>query len=393
MRDTKLSGFMLRVGTHRKTYMIKVDISSGGTRRTVSEVIGHVGHITATKARADAQRRILELRHEALAPPAARVGPTLHEAYESYKVYLERQECAQDTFNAVRVAVELHLQDWLDLKLEKITRQMAIDRHNALTEKRIVHGKKMGGKYIANRTLGTLRTIFHHARKSHVRLTLEMEPTLGVIWHKEKRRQTGLGVEGLAAWHQELEENFKLKPIRRELHLLLLLSGSRPGALRSAQWKHVDFKGRALYFPRPKGGEERAFWIPLSRPMLDCLDRVKAAGALLYPKQSKLWIFPAESSTGHIIDHGERKTVLSKTGNDLRQTFKNMATLARVPKLYVMQLMNHRIPGDEVNDKPMSSDVSDGYLTETMHVLGDALRAAQDKISSFIMDALLKEKP
>ena len=71
-------------------------------------------------------------------------------------------------------------------------------------------------------------------------------------------------------------------PIRREFHLFLLLSGSRPRALKHARIEHIDFRARILHVPRPKGGEAKAFDIPLSRAMILCLVRVLRLGRLLY---------------------------------------------------------------------------------------------------------------
>jgi hypothetical protein len=48
-------------------------------------------------------------------------------------------------------------------------------------------------------------------------------------------------------------------------HLLMLLSGSRPTALKKLRMQYVDLRGRTIHSQRPKGGEEKAFDIPLSR--------------------------------------------------------------------------------------------------------------------------------
>lgn len=389
VRDTKLPGFLVRVGTHRKTYMIKIDTSVGGKRRTVSETIGHAGHITATKARDKAQRRILDLRDETLRP--VELGPTLREGWERVKIHLERDHASQDTFDSYRNAIELHLADWLDLPIAKISHAMVVDRHDQLSVKRTVNGQKRGGAYIANRVLKTFRTVYRHARKSCPQiLTIDMDPTLAIDWHKEERRNRGMAPEDLAAWYSQLQEI--RNPLRRELHLLLLLSGSRPTALCSMENANVHIEQRALYVPRPKGGEDRAFWMPLSTPMLECIERARQAGAAYYPKLAKKWLFPsADSRVGHITNHAEKKTDFKK-GNDLRQTYRNVCRKLKIPKITSMQLMNHKVPveGEEEELKASTGDVHDDYGTVSVHVLGDDLRAAQEKISAFIMDALLK---
>ncbi|MES0020630.1 hypothetical protein [Mesorhizobium sp. M0036] len=105
------------------------------------------------------------------------------------------------------------------------------------------------------------------------------------------------------------------------------------------------FRARVLHIPKPKGGEVKAFDIPLSNAMIRCLVRVMRIGRALYAKQSREWLFPAESESGHIIEHKEKRSDLSKWGNDLRQTFRTIAQTAGVAELDVHLLMNHSIPG------------------------------------------------
>lgn len=50
----------------------------------------------------------------------------------------------------------------------------------------------------------------------------------------------------------------------------------------------------------------------------------------MYPSQAPYWLFPADSSTGRIVEHKERRTVLSKWGNDLRQTYRTLAQAAGI---------------------------------------------------------------
>ncbi len=85
-------------------------------------------------------------------------------------------------------------------------------------------------------------------------------------------------------------------PIRREFHWGVLLSGSRPDALKRAKIEHVDFRARISHVPKPNGGETKAFDIPLSRSMIRCLVRIMRLGRVLYPTQAQDWLFPADSA-------------------------------------------------------------------------------------------------
>ncbi|RNJ41505.1 hypothetical protein DNR46_33145 [Mesorhizobium japonicum] len=96
--------------------------------------------------------------------------------------------------------------------------------------------------------------------------------------------------------------------------------------------------------------------------MIRCLVRVMRIGRALYGEQSRESLFPAESESGHVIEHKEKRSDLSKWGNDLRQTFRTIAQTAGVAELDVHLLMNHSIPG-----------VNAGYITRNK-LLSDHLR-------------------
>jgi hypothetical protein len=120
-----------------------------------------------------------------------------------------------------------------------------------------------------------------------------------------------MGLGDLNRWFSELAAMDN--PVRREFHLFTLLSGSRPTAIQEIKPKHLD---RAIRFGRE-----------------------------MYPLQAAQWVFPAGGAPGHIAETKEDRDELSKWGNDLRQTFRNVATAAGVSDFDAKLLMNHAIPG------------------------------------------------
>lgn len=242
---------------------------------------------------------------------------------------------------------------------------MVAARHDAVTAE--------NGPYIANGSMRTFRAIYNHARKANRELPHD-NPVDVVDWNHEKRRDTGMGAADLNDWFIELA---KLdNPIRREFHLFTLLSASRPAAMKAARPQHLDLRRRVLHIPRPKGGADRAFDIPLSRQMVVCLTRAMRFGRQMHPLEAREWIFPADSTEGHLVEHKEDRAVLSKWGNDLRQTYRTVATLAGVSELDAHLLMNHTAAG-----------INAGYITRHK-LLKDHLRAQQQAISTLIFGAL-----
>ena len=155
-----------------------------------------------------------------------------------------------------------------------------------------------------------------------------------------------------------------------------LLSGCRPTALMEVQPEHIDLRRRVLHIPKPKGGAKRAFDIPLSRQMILSLIRAMRFGRFLQPLEARSWIFPAASAVGHLVEQKEDREVLSKWGNDLRQSYRTLATTAGVSEFDARLLMNHAIPG-----------VNAGYITRHK-LLEDHLRSQQQEISNAMFAAV-----
>lgn len=65
----------------------------------------------------------------------------------------------------------------------------------------------------------------------------------------------------------------------------------------------------------------------------------------MHPNAAGAWLFPADSKSGHIEKHKEDRADLSKWGNDLRQSYRTLATIAGVSEVDAKLLMNHSIPG------------------------------------------------
>lgn len=367
--DTELKGFVVVIGRRKKTFAAQSAFWRDGVREFAArKKIAEFGDITSREARAKA-KDILAAIAKGQRPgedaPIPKGAVTLRQAWERYRdVHMVRKGRSEGTIENYRDHMERLFEDWLDKPLARLGRQptLVAERHDKVTQE--------NGPYIANGAMRSLRAVYNHARKAHTDLPFA-NPTLAVDWNPEARRNTGMGAPDLLSWFEELHAFENL--IRREFHLLLLLSGSRPTALKHAKLEHLDFRARILHIPRPKGGKERAFDIPLSRAMIRCIVRAIRVGRMLYPAQADIWIFPADSGSGHIEEHKEDRTELSKWGNDLRQSYRTIAQSANISKLDIHLLMNHSVPG-----------VNEGYITRDK-LLNNHLRQLQERISSTVL--------
>jgi integrase len=383
-RDTELKGFFVVVGKRKRTFTVQGDLRKSGKRASSIRVsIGDSREMSTRTARSTAKEYLAQISqglHPKLAQQNRSRGAgenventtlahvTLRQAWQRYlDAHLIRKGRSEKTISGYRDHVERIFAEWLDVPLQELGAEPArvAKKHDDVTSE--------NGAYIANGAMRTLRAIYNHARKTNRKLPSE-NPADAVDWNEEQRRNTGMGASDLKGWFLELAALDN--PVRREFHLLMLLSGSRPTALREIKPSHIDFRRRTLHVPKPKGGNKRAFDIPLSREMILCLVRTLRFGREMYPLQAMEWVFPADSASGHLAETKEDRDELSKWGNDLRQTFRTMATVAGVSEIDSKLLMNHSIPG-----------VNAGYITRHK-LLEDHLRRQQQAISSAVFSAL-----
>jgi integrase len=310
------------VGVRTKSFMIQAHLRSGGRRQTVRLKIAEVGGLAARDARAKAKTLLgtiadgVDPRSKPPAPPQPKIGdiPIFREAWARYRdSHLLRKRRSESTLRNYTDHVERLFADWLETPLSELgdSPRLVADRHEDIS--------RDNGPAIANGAMRSLRAIYNHARKTCRKLPAE-NPTFAVDWNPQDRRDTAMGVRELPAWFEQLAA--APNPIRREFHLLTLLSGSRPDALKKVRLDDLDLPRRVLRLRKPKGGEEKAFDIPLSRAMLGSILRLRRLGPVIYPEAARTWLFPGDATSGHLEEHKEdRKRDLSHWGNDLRQTY------------------------------------------------------------------------
>lgn len=381
VRDADLPGFFVMIGARSKTFMVQGDLRQGELRHSLRMKVGDVGRLTTREARAKAKALLGQIAEGndprpkveiPVAPVPNGSDPTLRMAWVAYRdSHMRRKGRSAKTEEGYADHVERLMKSWLDQPLSVLGHDPSLvrARHDALT--------KESGPYMANGCMRTLRAIYNHARKSARAMPAE-NPVFAVDWNPEGRRDSALGLEDLPAWFDQLRD--LENPLRRELHLFLLLSGSRPEVIKQAKREHLNLRERVLFIPKPKGGVEKAFCIPLSRQMIRCLVRVMTIGRNMEPDNADIWLFPADSSSGHLVEHKEPRDKLSHWGNELRQTYRTLGQIADINDIDMHLLMNHSLPG-----------VNAGYITRNK-LVGGHLRVAQQKLSDHVMAAIKQQE-
>lgn len=286
IRDLKLTGFYVTIGRRRVTFFAERRIK--GEKNNTTRVVGHWGSkkaralapdlLTVAQAREAAIQALADMRRGEDPRGESRAdGPTLADALALHINRLRKDGGSPRSISTIELEVEKHLGTWTARALHDITRTDCRELHERLT--------KSSGPYLANRVMRHVRALWNTALKEH---DLPANPTIAVHWNKEERRQEPIAWAKLPAW--KLAVDALESGLRRDYHLLVLLTGLRRMDAATIRWEHVDWKARTLRRPNPKGGKDRAFDIPLSRECIKILKRRQAENF-----DDDGWAFPTDA--------------------------------------------------------------------------------------------------
>jgi integrase len=353
--DSRVGGFYARRGKRGITFGAIADLPTKVWRQklTGSPTIEMRFQADSAKAaRAEAQRIIglIKSGTDPRAPAQSPDGPTLQQAWNDYRDdYLAKTEASPKTALHYGYCFK-RVTKWHGKPLSLIARnpQALKEEHARLT--------KDNGKVAANATLQFLSILYRHIAGQNT--GWPEWPRRAYINHRPTpTAHRGMAVTELKAWWLRVQ---KIKnPVRREMMLFALLSGLRKTDLLTASWANVDEKARTLHLPTPKGGERRAFYLPLSVPMLACIKRARRTG--------NVFLFPNREAgfSEMLAPEGV------KTGHDLRRSFANAAKATGIWPDDVALLMNHKLQ------------------SQTSHYQkAPDLLEAMEKISAKIMEAI-----
>ena len=365
-RDTELRGFFLKVSrSGRRTFAVQ----KSHRGKTVRVTIGQYPTWTPDQAR----RRARELMQEIdrginpnhAAREAAERGTTLRQAREWHLDSMRARGCRQRSMDDLVDGFDRHIGDWLDRALVEIRPGDAAERHQRITE--------ASGPYAANAILRGFRSVWNTAAR---RLDeLPPCPTRAVTFNKEHRRREPIPWDKLPEWRREVSRI--RNPIRRDLHLFILLTGLRATDARTMRWAEVGLDAGTLHRPNPKGGEDRAFTIPLSTSALEVLQRRRDQN----PDPDGGWVWPSRDKRGQIACIaqvkeqrcvGGKKVNVLPSPHRLRDTFATAAREAGVDMFETKLLLNHALP---------TGDVTWGYQRPSM----EHLRGCAEAVAEFLV--------
>jgi integrase len=152
-------------------------------------------------------------------------------------------------------------------------------------------------------------------------------------------------------------------PVVRDCLLFTVLTGLRKATVCAIRREDIELQRGTLHIPKPKGGADRAYTIPLSDVALVVAKRRLAA-------TNSEWLFPGIGKSGHIEDPRSHKVRVEFTVHGLRNTYISAASAAGISPYHSKLLSNHALP---------KNDVHAGYLSKDV----DALRPSQQRITDY----------
>ncbi|GAA6187643.1 integrase family protein [Litorivita sp. NS0012-18] len=351
--DADVSGLRIVIGKKSSSYKLMGRINDG-TDRYISFVIGRTDEVSLKSARERAKELRLTLRRGEDPRVPKNAIPSLSQVADSY--FASRgQELSRRTLAWYQQKVEGPLSSLKKIPVDRIDRATVKALHEKITRKT--------GAYGANGAMRVLKLLINDAARTH---DLPPNPvTRGVRMNQEKARDWAVGPDEMPLlWRQldGLEDR-----VRRCCWLVMLLTGLRSGDARSMKWEHLDQDG-VLTVPSPKGGEAKAFKLPLPKFLVQELGEVRD---LTRPLESP-FVFPSSTSKSGHIEQMCRTKGFPYAPHQMRHTYRTHAMEAGVDFQTVTLLLNHANP-----------HVSFNYVTRE-HLLGH-MREAQEKVGLRLM--------
>jgi len=359
VRDSKLAGFVLRVGLKKKTLRFEGERRIGGKRKGISRALGQWPHVEADEARASALDIVRQIaRGETVARPER--GITLEAAFDDFKKSLASRARRTRPSRWSRVCEGTYarrLKPWADETLASLSAMpVAVAAwHASITAE--------NGPYEANHAGRLLRAVYHHAQKLDRNLPA-LPPTTGILWNPERGADAAIPLDELPKWSKQVAalEN----PIRAAFHRLCLLLGARPGELARLRWTDVDFDKHTVTMAESKTGID--IIVPMTAPIEREFKKARAAGGIMY--EGSPFVFPARASK-HLTQWNE--PTLSHFGKAGRHTHTTIAVDLGIDPIIIRRLHGHSI-----------RDITANYTNDAA-LVGSSLMAAQKKISERIL--------
>lgn len=457
--DDRLRGFLFKANGESGTWYVQRDVAGKSVRvalgragdgRTASDfrdlaekVRGELGD--ANKAAAtdpvEAARMVAKVRERldrkgapkrpnarTDAPQAAQVdgeaatGPAQPDEWESFTLAQAIEEHAANmrarkrarSVDQMRDEMKRYLGEWLPRPIASITKRECIDRHRKVTADH--------GPVVANKAFKMLRAVWNSAAERFEADEHAMNPVrkFRKVWNEERQGKP-LPWEALPDWAARV--NGLGNTVRRDWQWFVLLTALRSLDARTVRWDEVNLTDKPTWYvnaegerialppksmhrPCPKGGERKAFTVPLSGQVVEILLRRQAENPTLFGDDQG-WVFPTRDKEGRVVhlrepkEQGYQRDAEGKVARFSRNAagewvpdpkgrprkFTSFATPHALRRTFASTgdeegvNVSERVMKGLLNHTPDSTNMNHRYNTPSI----DAMRAATEKVSAFLI--------
>ena len=357
--DTERPGFGVVVGHKQRTFVVRGRVGGKLVKRTIG-VAGAPRDDKQLWTVRLARQRATEILGDfagGRAPEvkAASGGPTLRDAMEMHLRAMRNSGCAQRSIETMELELPRLMSEWMDQPIANLKRSHLRERHD--------HYVDAGKPFQARRGKALVSAVWNTLEGASDEGLGSPNPASG--WRTLKYTPSRERVENadLKSWYEKVQA--LPNPVRRDLQLFCLFTGMRSEAARHVRWEHVDETRAALEVPRPKGGESKAFTLPLPQTIVEMLAKRKRENRDLFGPYGgdHGWVFAsltreapfevqpiAEPKEYRLDDRTGKKVALLPGLHTLRRTWLSTANDVGVSELDRSVLANHTYGTRSVNE-------------------------------------------
>lgn len=321
-RDSQVKGLMVVCHKTTRTYAVQGDVRRSGRHvRTVRVKIDRCDRIGLREARNRAKALMSQIQ-SGIDPTEgpAETGITLEKALEAH---LEEKPHRARTVEGYKYHLDAYLKHWKKRAVADISRQMVRDLYAEL--------KRKHGETTAASVMRTLRAVINTAMR--IDETLAGNPVQALHVPSTKRRKV-LPLD-LGEWWEQVQ---LLSPMRRDLHVAMLLTGARRSSILQVKREDVDADRRVLTFSHMKTSDE-----PMLFPMGPRLASMLKARLKVDEPLNSEWLWPSPTSrSGHVEEPREEDM---PSPHEYRHHARTLLIAAGVPYAESALLLGQKLPG------------------------------------------------